>query len=292
MALGSKSTHVRTEVGRGMSRTPLPHSPKKRSVIPMTAEDSVAEFKRDRSNVRPYVRSSTHKLKWTRELHLSFMRAVNRLGGRDKATPKRILQHMDKEGITIAHVKSHLQMFRTGKINAEGLPNTVALSINDHDPAQFKSVSKELSGQHLEVSQKEAREVHMALQLLKEGRVSGAAGTETILKGLPDIQAFKRLKTADEKMKQETHEFVPVAELNAENRPNSWSAPRFESFLDETRATGSIVDLTDSLSGRKRKAEEDIELDLTMATRSSSPKIQFPCPSTPEEATLSLGLSS
>jgi hypothetical protein len=84
MALGSKSTHVRTEVGRGMSRsTPLPHSPKKRSVIPMTAEDSVAEFKRDRSNVRPYVRSSTHKLKWTRELHLSFMRAVNRLGGKD-----------------------------------------------------------------------------------------------------------------------------------------------------------------------------------------------------------------
>ena len=186
-------------------------------------------------------------------------------------------------------------MFRTGKINAEGLPNTVTLSINDHDPAQFKSVSKELSGQHLEVSQREAREVHMALQLLKEGRVSGAAGTETLLKGLPDIQAFKRLKTSDEKMKQgetKTHEFVPVVELNAENRPNSWSAPRFESFLDETRATSSIVDVTDSLSGRKRKAEEDIELDLTMATRSSSPKIQFPCPSTPEEATLCLGLSS
>lgn len=85
MALGAKSTHVRSEVGNEMSRgtSTLPYPTKKRGVIPMTAEDSVAEFKRDRSNVRLYVRTSTQKLKWTRELHQSFMRAVNRLGGKD-----------------------------------------------------------------------------------------------------------------------------------------------------------------------------------------------------------------
>lgn len=49
----------------------------------MTAEDSVAEFRRERGNVRSYVRSSSHKLKWTRELHQTFMRAVARLGGKD-----------------------------------------------------------------------------------------------------------------------------------------------------------------------------------------------------------------
>ncbi|KAG0625523.1 hypothetical protein M758_2G062000 [Ceratodon purpureus] len=284
MALGAKSTHVRSEVG---STSTLPYPTKKRGVIPMTAEDSVAQFKRDRSNVRLYVRSSTQKLKWTRELHQSFMRAVNRLGGKDKATPKRILQHMDKDGITIAHIKSHLQMYRTGKINAEGLPSSATFSLDDHDPEQVKSNSKEISSPHLQIPLKEAREVHMALQFLKEGRISGAAGTETLLKGLADIQAFKRIKTSDEKMKQEdvkTHEFVLVP--NAEPRPTSWS------FFDETRFIGNAVDVTDSLSGRKRKAEEDIELDLTMATRSASPRIQFPCPSTPEEATLSLGLSS
>lgn len=186
-------------------------------------------------------------------------------------------------------------MYRTGKINAEGLPNTVTFSLDDHDPEQFKSNSLEFSGSHLEISPKEAREVHIALQLLKEGRISGSAGTETLLKGIADIQAFKRFKTSDEKTKQEdvkTHEFVPAVELNAESRLNSWSALRYEAFLDETRVTDNTVDVTDSLSGRKRNTEEDIELDLTMATRSSSPRIQFPCPSTPEEATLSLGLSS
>ena len=85
MALGSNPTHVRSDsIGSGMSRSAtLSYSTKRRSVIPMTAEDSVAEFKRDRSNVRPYVRSSTHKLKWTGELHQSFMRAVTLLGGKD-----------------------------------------------------------------------------------------------------------------------------------------------------------------------------------------------------------------
>ena len=178
-------------------------------------------------------------------------------------------------------------MYRTGKINAEGLPSSATCSLDDHDPEQLKSNSKEFSSPHLQIPLKEAREVHMALQFLKEGRISGAAGTETLLKGLADIQAFKRIKTSDEKMKQEdvkTHEFGLVP--NAEPRPTSWS------FFDEFRGIGNAVDVTDSLSGRKRKAEEDIELDLTMATRSASPRIQFPCPSTPEEATLSLGLSS
>lgn len=180
-------------------------------------------------------------------------------------------------------------MYRTGKIDTESMPHTVILSVDSGDLPQFTSNSKELSGEHFENFMKEAREVHMALELLKEGRISGAAGTETVLKDFPDIRAFKRPKASEEKLKLEdikTHEFVPSVELNHEYRP----APCLESFLDET-APKKAVDVTDSLSGRTRSAEDVIELDLTMATRTSSPKIQFPGPSTPEEATLSLGLS-
>lgn len=157
------SAHARNDVGpKWLSRDPAPlHPVKRRRTIPLSAEDSLVEFKRERSNVRPYVRSSTQKLKWTVELHQCFMRAVNKLGGKDskfclthlffrvllsliksidvsvrsripgakkfllspptftnsfffsfpaEATPKRILQLMNKDDITIAHIKSHLQV--------------------------------------------------------------------------------------------------------------------------------------------------------------------------------------
>lgn len=186
-------------------------------------------------------------------------------------------------------------MYRTGKIDPESMPHTVILSVDSEDSPQSSSISKELTGEHLENFMKEAREVHMALELLKEGRISGAAGAETLLKGFADIQAAsKRSRTSKTKVPAEakpkeikTLSFVPVVELNDECRPT----PCLESFLDQT-TTENAVYVTGSLSPRKRKAEEAIELDLTMATRSSSPKIQFPCPSTPEEATLlSLGLA-
>lgn len=125
MALHLNSSQGWNEIRRGKSHTLSPHPFASRmGNESSTIESFSTEFRRDRSNVRPYVRSSAQKLKWTQELHECFMCAVFQLGGQDKATPKKIQQHMNKEGITIAHIKSHLQMYRSGRINTDGMPKS------------------------------------------------------------------------------------------------------------------------------------------------------------------------
>ncbi|KAL1320276.1 hypothetical protein AAHE18_14G044800 [Arachis hypogaea] len=65
--------------------------------------------------VRPYVRSRMPRICWTPDLHRCFLHAIQRLGGVDRATPKMVMQLMNVKGVTISHVKSHLQMYRSVK---------------------------------------------------------------------------------------------------------------------------------------------------------------------------------
>nr|ACU23397.1 unknown [Glycine max] len=55
------------------------------------------------------------RLKWTPELHQRFTEAINQLGGAERATPKSLMRVMGIPGLTLYHLKSHLQKYRLGK---------------------------------------------------------------------------------------------------------------------------------------------------------------------------------
>lgn len=60
------------------------------------SSNSTVEESDKKTKVRPYVRSKVPRLRWTPDLHLRFVRAVERLGGQESTsvTTNFILHHL------------------------------------------------------------------------------------------------------------------------------------------------------------------------------------------------------
>ncbi|KAL5202661.1 hypothetical protein ABZP36_013613 [Zizania latifolia] len=104
------------------------------------------------------VGSGKQRLRWTSDLHNRFVDAIAQLGGPDRATPKGVLTVMGVPGITIYHVKSHLQKYRLAKY----IPESPAEGSKDEKKDSSDSLSNTDSAQGMQIN--EALKMQMEVQ--------------------------------------------------------------------------------------------------------------------------------
>ncbi|KAL9455519.1 hypothetical protein AB3S75_004860 [Citrus x aurantiifolia] len=109
--------------------------------------------------------ASKQRLRWTHELHERFVDAVAQLGGPDRATPKGVLRVMGVQGLTIYHVKSHLQKYRLAKY----LPDSSS-DVDKKETGDMLSSLDGSSGMQITEALKLQMEVQRQLQLRIEAQ--------------------------------------------------------------------------------------------------------------------------
>eukprot|EP01018_Ginkgo_biloba_P030618 Gb_17429 [translate_table: standard] len=107
------------------------------------------------------------RLRWTVELHDRFVDAVTQLGGPDKATPKTIMRIMGVKGLTLYHLKSHLQKYRLGKQPHKELSDH---SVRDGDRGDLLNFCVAVPFAFHSISGVLIRECEMAVSRLMEGQ--------------------------------------------------------------------------------------------------------------------------
>lgn len=190
--------------------------------------------------------SSKQRLRWTEELHSRFVDAITQLGGPDRATPKGVLRVMGVPGLTIYHVKSHLQKYRLAKY----LPESPSDGKGSKDEKKGS-----LDGLGMDSSQGLQINEALRMQMEVQKRLQEQLEVQRQLQMRIEAQGKYLQKIIEEQQKLGSvlkgSEVIPLAEGNEEEKENPSesqpgsedsegpSSPRKKPRLDDTSTSNA-----------------------------------------------------
>ncbi|XP_024961610.1 myb family transcription factor PHL7 isoform X1 [Cynara cardunculus var. scolymus] len=195
--------------------------------------------------------ASKQRLRWTHELHERFVDAVAQLGGPDRATPKGVLRVMGVQGLTIYHVKSHLQKYRLAKYLPDS--SSEGKTFNQKESSDMISSLDGSSGMQITEALK--------LQMEVQKRLHEQLEVQRQLQLRIEAQG-KYLKKIIEEQQRLGGVLSEVPGPESDNKTDSAApGPTFESPLldkpEKERASGKSISVDESFSSRHEPLTPD-----------------------------------
>ncbi|KZV14613.1 PHD finger protein ALFIN-LIKE 1 [Dorcoceras hygrometricum] len=233
--------------------------------ICMVTRPSHCDMGSNRSN-----NSAKERLKWTKELHDMFEKAVNRIGGPDRATPKGILRAMAVPGLTIFHVKSHLQKYR------------MSVFTREEDHIRGKSERRSISEMLPNFAVTSGAQLTEVLQIQKEAQRRLSCQNEVqksltlkfdaqgrFLDGI--MEEFKNRNPTTKPIEP----YSPISSLPSLSEESDQSnAKEFESNSEEVDPETADISSTDEFRARKRIKIQDQAMPEALAASTFNPEPQ------------------
>ncbi|XP_042064879.1 myb family transcription factor PHL7-like [Salvia splendens] len=221
--------------------------------------------------------ASKHRLRWTHELHKQFVDAVAQLGGPDRATPKGVLRVMGVQGLTIYHVKSHLQKYR--------LANYLPDSSSDGTKAEKKDSGDMFSGldgssgmqitEALKLQMEVQKRLHEQLEVQRQLQLRIEAQGKYLKK---IIEEQKRLSGVPPEAPAlgafvpETEGFCPEFENKTDpGTPAATSEPPFGDKLAEERNPAKCISLDESSHDAPQTPDSDCRVSSPLVSPNERP---------------------